>query len=327
MFCIKCGKQIEGSRFCPFCGAEQVSAAQPAQGVQQTGAVPPQGTVPPQGVAQPQSAVQPQVVYVAQPQPAPQPAKEAPKKKKFPVALLVIGIIAAVLLFLLVIVIVVIILIAVIGGKAIGNIFGNSGGGGSSNTVISSLIDELDLEGNDYDQNGFPNAYDGDGYDNVYNGNITDIPQGIDPGQGYIGYYVGEPSLSDFDWYDTYRETKYPSGDVRWLDSSEYVGQWKGYIRYSESQEELTYMSIAITPEYASLLVDWYAMSDGYALEPETDMEDTPYFGYEWGAGIHVEGTGIIELTEFWEEGGRQYGVGTLTTATGTTYEIALVRP
>ena len=322
MFCIKCGKQIEGARFCPFCGAEQITAAQPQQAVQPGAAVQPQPVQPQPGV-QPQ----PQVVYVAQPQPAPQPVKEAPKKKKFPVALLVIGIIAAVLLFLLVIVIVVIIIIAVIGGKAVSSIV-NSPGGGSSNSVIGSLVNELNSEGFDYN-----NFFDGDGYDNNgydydgYDYDGYDFSQGYDIPQGLSGNYVGEPTLGDFAWFENARDTGFDTDGAKWLDGSDITGNWKGYIRYDDSQKELTYMTIAITPQEATLLIDWYRYSDGYALDPLEDMEDTYLTGYEWGNGILVDGEFKVEMDQFWEKDGIQYGSGILTAYDGSRYEVAMMRP
>ena len=360
MFCSQCGKQIDdGVKFCEFCGAMQAvapsagqpQAVQPQPAVQPQAAVQPQVVKPqptvqpqqvqPQGAAvyttvQPQVQPQPQVVYVqqgVQPQAAPQPAQSAPKKKKPPVALFVILGILLSLALIAVIVIVIVVVIGVNVGK-----YAKDKVSDYANTQIESLkedvMDEFDPFSEDVISD-FGTITPGDGTES---GKKEDGPSGEDIGQygdGDIGQFdggpvswdgVGRPSFDDFSWYAAGELGN--SDGVTWLDASEYQGRWKGLILYPSGDEELVNFDIEITPDKVTLLADWYMVQiGGNELMPEEDMEDTLFTGYEWGNGIHVEGTATVEINEFWERGGTQYGMGTMVTADGSVSDILLVRP
>ena len=144
-----------------------------------------------------------------------------------------------------------------------------------------------------------------------------DIPQGLEGGdvpQGGISVPYsgspGRPSLTDFDWIGQ----PAPTG-ARYLDSYEWLGEWKGMFLYDESTRDLVNVLIDIGQSGDILLtVDWYQLAiNGEPPSDETGYEDTVYSGYEWGAGIRVTGTGVLDIDEFYAVGGTQYATGTLT--------------
>lgn len=329
MFCIHCGKQIEeGDRFCEFCGKIQEIAPE-------TGTVPGAGQTEVQ-----QAAVQPQTVYVQQPevqvtvQPAAaQPAGAvgvAPKKKKPPVALFII---LGILFFAgLAIAIAVIIFVAIMGSKIkdarqklerIQNI--------DPNTVL--------------EENGFYEFYeDSSGQTEKESeekpsvseeeSEGSDIEQGVEVGpeaeEDVLRWEgVDRPELYDFDWRDD-ADFRYSDSNVKWLDASQYQGEWKGMIIYSsDGSEELVNFDLEITPDEATMVADWYMVHiGGNELMPEEDIDDTVFTGYEFGNGIHVESqNATIEINEFWELDGTQYGIGRLILQGSKDNEVFLIRP
>lgn len=339
MFCIHCGKQIEeGDRFCEFCGGLQEIAPEPEVKLQPGGMTQP--------VQQPQAAapVQPQVVYVQQPplqatvpQPAPGPAPvpaPAPKKKKPPIALfiilgvlLTIGITAA-------IIITVIVIAVVKGGKVLKEDLSDYG-----KTQVESYMEENELNPDEFMEGGQNGTGDigqfGDGGDIGQYGDSGDIGQYGDGGD--IGQYgndsmswegLGNPKLEDFNWYYA-GEYGYVDG-VKWLDSTQYQGKWKGMIIYSaDGSEELVNLDLNVNPDTVSLLVDWYMMHiGGNELLPEDDLDDVLLTGYEWGNGIYAEANSVtVEINEFWEIGGTQFGKGVLKIPGADDNVILLVRP
>ena len=319
----------------------QVVVTPQAQAVQPQVVVTPQGqVVQPQATAQPQ----PQVVYVQQaaiPQPAaPQPAQNAaqPAKKKPPVALFVIlGILLTIGLIIGIIILIIALTVAKIGKETKGKI-----------DKIKNIDAQTILE-----DNGFNQFYEEDSTGRKekdsqtsvipesgtgQTGQTTDIEQGLEGG-GDIGQYgipgvswdsVGRPELSDFDWRSG-ADSRYSDPNVEWLDASQYEGDWKGMIIYSaDGSEEIVNFAITVTPEDVTLLADWYMVHiGGNELLPEEDIDDTVFKGYEYGSGIHVESNNnaVIEIDEFWQIGGKQYGKGVLKLQGSADSEVYLVRP
>ena len=299
--------------------------------------------------AQPQaSATQPQYVYIQQPAPqmVTQPAPKAvkPAKKKPPVALFVIlgilltiGIIAA-------IIIAVVVFGAVQAGKFAKEKISEYG-----KTQMESFMDENGIvpvpsgEGNtgkDTESGNTKETTGGQDETGGQNGN-GDIEQGLEGGgdieQGLEGGgdinsswdHVERPQLSDFDWRSS-ADSRYSNPNVKWLDASQYQGNWKGMIIYTaDGTEELVNFDIAISTENVTLIADWYMVHiGGNELMPEEDMADTTFTGYEYGNGIHVEtANAVIEIDEFWEIDGKQYGKGTLKIQGSSDNEVYLIRP
>ena len=344
MFCIHCGKQInEGDRFCEFCGGQQAIAPEPAA-QPQPAAQPVQQAVQPQAVqtqpqvvytTQPQATAaqpQPQVIYVQQPvqQATPEPVP-APKKKKPPIALFVIlgvlltfGIIAAI-----------IIAIVVFGAVKVGKV-AKEKVADYGKTQMESYMED----------NGFvPKAFESDNSEKDTgsgktedssqdeNGDIGQFGDGEDIGQFGDNTMTWEsldnPTLDDFNWIKA-ADTIYSDSSVKWLDSSQYQGAWKGMIIYSaDGSEELVNFNLDVNSQNVTLLADWYMVHiGGNEMLPEDDVDDVLFTGYEWGSGIHVEaGTATIEIEEFWEIGGSQYAKGVVKLENAADSEVWLVRP
>lgn len=339
----------------PQAAAETQAVVQPQAEVQpQVVAQPQPQVVQPQAVVQPQPQVvqpqmaaqpQPQVIYVQQPVPqaAPQPAPAPqPKKKKPPIALFVI---LGILLTLGLIVLVVVIIVVSVAIKAGKEIKGKVSDYGKTQmeSIIDDAVDEFDpfAEFTDTSKDTTTGKDTVKLPDNDTEGGKETDPAGntVEP-DGDIGQFgtntanwdsVGRPVLADFTWYYN-GEYDYREG-VTWLDSSEYQGKWKGMIIYSaDGSEELVNFDLNINPDNATLLTDWYMLnSSGNEIIPEEDMEDTLFVGYEWGSGILVEMEGNssaqIQIDEFWERGGTQYGFGTLAIPGSDNNRVLLVRP
>ena len=357
MFCIHCGKQInEGDRFCEFCGGQQAIAPEPAaqpqpaaQPVQpavqpQPAAQPVQPAVQPQPQAvqpqqqvvyttQPQTAgTQPQVVYVQQPvqQAAPEPAP-APKKKKPPIALFVIlgvlltfGIIAAI-----------IIAIVVFGVVKVGKVAKEKVADYGKTQMESYMEDNGFVPKASESDNSEKDTGSGKTEDSSQdeNGDIGQFGDGEDIGQFGDNTMTWEsldnPTLDDFNWIKA-ADTIYSDSSVKWLDSSQYQGAWKGMIIYSaDGSEELVNFNLDVNSQNVTLLADWYMVHiGGNEMLPEDDVDDVLFTGYEWGSGIHVEaGTATIEIEEFWEIGGSQYAKGVIKLENAADSEVWLVRP
>ncbi|ETP73279.1 hypothetical protein UYO_0745 [Lachnospiraceae bacterium JC7] len=120
---------------------------------------------------------------------------------------------------------------------------------------------------------------------------------------------------------------------VRWLDSSEYQGSWKGYVLFppqfgdTTTVEELINVDIRVTSQYVLLTWDPYmSHMDGQTYDDQY-MEDRSYTGYEWGNGIYVTVGGNITIDEFYEYDDVQYALGSIVVPSGETGYLALVRP
>lgn len=145
--------------------------------------------------------------------------------------------------------------------------------------------------------------------------------------------YTERPTKSEFSWwYNGVFQNGAPSG-VRWLDSSEYQGSWKGYVLFppqfgdTTTVEELVNINIAFTSQQVVLTWDPYYSRIGGQDYDDQYMDDSFFTGYEWGAGIYVTGGGNITIDEFYELNDVQYATGTMVVPSGETGYVALMRP
>jgi hypothetical protein len=140
--------------------------------------------------------------------------------------------------------------------------------------------------------------------------------------------------MSEFKWwYDNgVLQNGIPDG-VRWLDSSEYQGSWKGFIvydvekKYNSYMEELVNFDVEVTTKEVILTVDWYMSRIKGETIDEENMGDSTFKGYEYGEGIYVTGPGNITIDNFYELNGKQYAIGHLTPPDGIEARIAMMRP
>lgn len=144
------------------------------------------------------------------------------------------------------------------------------------------------------------------------------------------------PDLGDFLWYT--EDVAY-NGVPSDADISDNIGSltggWKAIIIYDPNNEyeasamEFLNIALAGTAKSLSLTLDWYQIfwaNEGESFD-ETDMEDSVFSGKWENGGLWASGAGTIHLTQFYEQNGKQYAVGTMDTPDGTPANIALVRP
>ncbi len=144
------------------------------------------------------------------------------------------------------------------------------------------------------------------------------------------------PSLEDFAWYtENVRQNGVPDGVAVIDEIAPVSGGWKALILYDPNNEynsyavELLNVSIEGTAEELTVILDWYQIIWGGAIEPtdETDMEDSVFSGNWAGAGLWASGPGTIYLMRFYEQNGAQYAVGRMDTPSGVPALLALMRP
>lgn len=144
------------------------------------------------------------------------------------------------------------------------------------------------------------------------------------------------PDLEDFLWYtEDVLYNGVPSDGNTIGKMSPLIGGWKALILYDPNNEfdsnamEFLNISLAGTEDDLSLTFDWYMIywsNEGESLE-ETGLEDTVFSGKWENDGLWASGAGAIHLTQFYEQNGKQYAVGTMDTPDGTPALVALVRP
>ena len=144
------------------------------------------------------------------------------------------------------------------------------------------------------------------------------------------------PNLEDFLWYTEDVAYEGVPTDVKIIDNIRpLTGGWKALIIYDPNNEydsgamEFLNITLAGTAESLSLTLDWYRIfwsNQGESFD-ETNMEDSIFKGKWENGGLWASGAGTIRLTQFYEQNGKQYAVGTVDTPDGIPALIALVRP
>lgn len=144
------------------------------------------------------------------------------------------------------------------------------------------------------------------------------------------------PDLEDFLWYTEDVAYDGVPSDADIIDNiGSLTGGWKAIIIYDPNNEydagamEFLNVALAGTAESLSLTLDWYQIfwaNEGESFD-ETDMEDSVFSGKWENGGLWASGAGTIRLTQFYEQNGKQYAVGTMDTPDGIPALVALVRP
>lgn len=144
------------------------------------------------------------------------------------------------------------------------------------------------------------------------------------------------PDLEDFLWYTEDVAYDGVPSDANIIDSIDLLtGSWKALIVYDPNNEydagamEFLNIALAGTAESLSLTLDWYQIfwaNEGESFD-ESDMEDSEFLGKWENDGLWASGAGTIRLTQFYEQSGKQYAIGTMDTPDGIPALVALVRP
>ena len=144
------------------------------------------------------------------------------------------------------------------------------------------------------------------------------------------------PDLEDFLWYTEDVVYDGVPSDANIIDSIDLLtGSWKALIIYDPNDEydagamEFLNIALAGTAESLSLTLDWHQIfwaNEGESFD-ESDMEDSVFLGKWENGGLWASGAGTIRLTQFYEQSGKQYAIGTMDTPDGIPALVALVRP
>ena len=144
------------------------------------------------------------------------------------------------------------------------------------------------------------------------------------------------PDLEDFLWYTEDVAYDGVPSDANIIDNIDpLTGGWKAIIIYDPNDEydagamEFLNIALAGTAESLSLTLDWYQIfwaNEGESFD-ESDMEDSVFLGKWETGGLWASGAGTIRLTQFYEQSGKQYAIGTMDTPDGIPALVALVRP
>ncbi|WP_313125844.1 hypothetical protein [Proteiniclasticum ruminis] len=144
------------------------------------------------------------------------------------------------------------------------------------------------------------------------------------------------PDLEDFLWYTEDVAYDGVPSDANIIDSIDLLtGSWKALIVYDPNNEydagamEFLNIALAGTAESLSLTLDWYQIfwaNEGESFD-ESNMEDSVFLGKWETGGLWASGAGTIRLTQFYEQSGKQYAIGTMDTPDGIPALVALVRP
>ncbi|MGI5979242.1 MAG: hypothetical protein ACOX66_07045 [Oscillospiraceae bacterium] len=157
------------------------------------------------------------------------------------------------------------------------------------------------------------------------------------PGKTGANFSTEErPDLEDFLWYtEDVAYNGVPAGVKPISNIASLTGGWKAFIHYDPNNEydsaatEFLNISLAGTADSLSLTLDWYHIfweGAGESID-ETDMEDSVFNGKWENSGLWASGPGTIRLTQFYEQNGKQYAVGTMDTPDGIPALVAMVRP
>ena len=172
---------------------------------------------------------------------------------------------------------------------------------------------------------------------------ITDYPQdligGYDPSEDASRLYSTSqrPSFNEFEWcygqFGFIREA--PEGANYIASVKDYNGGWKAMIIYNPDDpngiftRELDNVIITVDDNnLVQVVIDWYLLAPDYSeISYLDDMEDSVFNGSVTNTGISANGPALINIDNFWNNNGKQYATGFLTTQDGTNAFLALVRP
>ena len=91
--------------------------------------------------------------------------------------------------------------------------------------------------------------------------------------------------------------------------------------------EWLANADIEVGQEGVTIAIDWYYIRDASGNVHEDTTTTSMFTGTFDGGMLDVTGSGRITIATFWQQEGRQYGVGSYILPSGESATIALVRP
>lgn len=146
-----------------------------------------------------------------------------------------------------------------------------------------------------------------------------------------------KPKVADFQgWFvDGAMKAGKPNG-VKTLSSlSDISGSWKAFLfldptnRNGEKAQTFGTVTFDGTNERIKVYLKRYYthfFNDNENMDESSEAPD--FFSARWKAGqLIASGVGSFIITDFWEQDGKQYAIGTFSTQDGITASMGLVRP
>lgn len=145
------------------------------------------------------------------------------------------------------------------------------------------------------------------------------------------------PSISDFQgWFvNNAMRTGKPGGVHTLSTLSEISGSWKALFfldptnRTGDKAQTFGTLTIEESNEKIKIHLKRYYTHFFNGSEISDESSEAPdFFSARWKSGrIIASGAGSLTLTDFWEQGGKQYAIGTLDSPDGVSVAVGLVRP
>lgn len=146
-----------------------------------------------------------------------------------------------------------------------------------------------------------------------------------------------KPTIADFNgWYiNGAMKRGKPSGVRALTDMSEISGSWKAIVyldptnRSGDKAQTFCTMTIDGTNDRIKirLKTHYTHFFNGNEIMDESSEAPLSYSGRFNSGRLIASGVGSFTITDFWEQGGKQYAIGTLSPPDGVSSYVALVRP
>lgn len=227
--------------------------------------------------------------------------------------------------------------IAVSGGAAWGFFQGQGGDPESTNVILEKVTKIAIGEDVDFGElidlaKSVTNAIESFSQKSAFMDNST-------PGDAVSIYDTVEyPTASDFtSWYiPNVLQNGVPDGVKRLTTLKDVQGSWKGLIYYdpyktmdSEVVQVLNF-SIYGTEDNLTIRLRYYGSYIVATDESIVEVDDpNGFFNCKWinGGGCRGTGPGSIRITDFYQQGNKQYAIGRLDSPDGVPAYVAMVRP
>ncbi|MCQ2259070.1 MAG: zinc-ribbon domain-containing protein [Bacteroidaceae bacterium] len=144
------------------------------------------------------------------------------------------------------------------------------------------------------------------------------------------------PTDADFNWYlNKAMKNGKPKTAVSCDAFSSVEGSWKVLLYQDPTNKygvrAFTYATATFTGTEANVIISLKRHSirftaDNKTLSEEEEMPDD--FSGKWKSGkLIASGVGSMTISSFWQEGGKQYAIGTFDSPDGIPVSMAMVRP
>lgn len=146
-----------------------------------------------------------------------------------------------------------------------------------------------------------------------------------------------KPAVADFQgWFiNGAMKSGKPGGVSTLSDLSDISGSWKAFLfldpsnKNGEKAQTFATMTFDGTNDRIKVYLKRFYTHFFNGNEIMDESSEAPdFFSARWKAGqLIASGVGSFIISDFWEQGGKQYAIGTFTTQDGISAPMGLVRP